>query len=102
MIYELLEALVEQYESNDIEILAEILHWLYHNTTNYQLQNAITDYMDEYGYCVECGEKLVLYEGSETHTELDGNPIEHYSLLMCPKCDSEEIKNNHYERKETY
>ena len=86
------------YTEDDREAIASILHYLYHNTTNSNLQNQIRNIMSEdLKYCVDCGSKLKLYTWQEVHTEVPPPNIETFSDYFCPECDIGTINDFRYE-----
>lgn len=82
-------AITEFYE--DEEMVASILSELYNDTDNDDLKYDITNWFTAQNRCLECGSKLITYEFTETHTELDFNKEEPYIMHYCPICDKDEI-----------
>lgn len=90
MCWEVIDCIVDAYKDDGeegTELVKDILRYLYETTTDNKLKFKIEEWFDEEHYCVDCGSKLELYEYQETHTELDGNPIEYLSEYICPLCD---------------
>ena len=91
---EVVETITDYYSKDGEEgkeLTKDILFYLYHNTNNDKLKQAILDWFNEEQYCIECGEKLQPYEYCETHTELEGNPKEWFTTWLCPVCDRDEV-----------
>ena len=86
---ELMVAITEFYE--DEELVRDILSYLYHNTNDVELETEIVNWFNATDRCLDCGTKLVTYEFTETHTELDFNRDEPYIMRYCPICDKDEI-----------
>lgn len=78
------------------ELTKDILFYLYHNTNNDKLRQAILHWFNAEQYCIDCGEKLQPYEYCETHTELEYNNKEWFTTWLCPKCDKGEIEDYGY------
>ena len=58
---------------------------------NDDLKYDITNWFTAQNRCLECGSKLITYEFTETHTELDFNKEEAYVMHYCPICDKNDI-----------
>ena len=82
-------AITEFYE--DEELVKDILSYLYNNTNDVELESNIVDWFTAQNRCLECGSKLITYEFTETHTELDFNKEEPYVMHYCPICDKNDI-----------
>ena len=82
-------AITEFYE--DEEMVSKILSELYNDTQDDDLKHDITNWFIATDRCLDCGTKLVTYEFTETHTELDFNRDEPYIMRYCPICDKDEI-----------
>ena len=82
-------AITEFYE--DEEMVSNILSELYNDTKDDDLKYDITNWFTATDRCLECGTKLITYEFTETHTELDFNREEPYIMRYCPICDKDEI-----------
>ena len=82
-------AITEFYE--DEEMVSKILSELYNDTQDDDLKHDIVNWFNATDRCLDCGTKLVTYEFTETHTELDFNRDEPYIMRYCPICDKDEI-----------
>lgn len=83
---EVFDAIVSYYDL-DFSLVKDVLYYIYHTTRDVDMKIKIEDWFYENGWCVNCNSELVLEEFEEIHTELEGNPIEHYHTLLCPYCD---------------
>ena len=91
---EVVETITDYYSKDGEEgkeLTKDILFYLYHNTNNDKLKQAILDWFNEEQYCIECGEKLQPYEYCEIHTELEYNNKEWFTAWLCPGCDRDEV-----------
>lgn len=91
---EVVETITDYYSKDGEEgkeLTKDILFYLYHNTNNDKLKQAILHWFNYEQYCIECGEKLQPYEYCETHTELEYNNKEWFTEWLCPVCDREEV-----------
>ena len=73
---EVVETITDYYSKDGEEgkeLTKDILFYLYHNTNNDKLRQAILHWFNKEQYCIECGAKLQLYEYCEIHTELEYN-----------------------------
>ena len=73
---EVVETITDYYSKDGEEgkeLTKDILFYLYHNTDNDKLKQAILHWFNEEQYCIECGAKLQPYEYCEIHTELEYN-----------------------------
>lgn len=52
-----------------------------------KLSNSAEAALDRMCRCIECGEPLQTYHYKESHTELDGCPMEDMVEVCCPNCD---------------
>lgn len=87
---EILDSICDTYK-DDSELVVECLRFLYYNTTNETLGSQIVDILSDIGYCVECGSRLLTYNFSEFHNELDRSDEETLVAEYCPICDKYEI-----------
>lgn len=89
---ELLECVMEYYR-NEIEdeetkeLVVAILRYLYNNTNDEKLKKQIVGIVDEFEYCLHCGNKLIYYDYEEVHYEVPPPNIEYLSEILCPCCD---------------
>lgn len=96
---EVVETITDYYSKDGEEgreLTKDILFYLYHNTDNDKLKQAILHWFNVEAYCIMCGEKLQSYDYYETHTELDGRCRELRTAWLCPKCDKGEIEDYGY------
>ena len=96
---EVVETITDYYSKDGEEgkeLTKDILFYLYHNTDNDKLKQAILHWFNAEAYCIMCGEKLQPYDYYETHTELDGYCRELRTAWLCPKCDKGEIEDYGY------
>ena len=87
---EVVETITDYYSKDGEEgkeLTRDILFYLYHNTNNDKLRQAILHWFNEEQYCIECGEKLQPYDYCETRTELEYNNQEWFTAWLCPVCD---------------
>lgn len=87
---EVLEAIHLAHEDNlDLEI--DCLLYLVSLRDNWsrcaELSNKAGDALQDMGRCPNCGSEMAYHHYTETHTELDGNPVEHLTEVYCPECD---------------
>ena len=91
---EVVETITDYYSKDGEEgkeLTKDILFYLYHNTNNDKLRQAILHWFNEEQYCIECGAKLQPYEYCEIHTELEYNNREWFTEWLCPVCDRDEV-----------
>jgi hypothetical protein len=91
---EIVEAITDygRYDGEDgKELVSNMLLYLFNNTTDKKLKKEILGWFTEEKYCIECGAKLLPYEYSEPHTELDHDIYEYHTVYLCPFCDKDDI-----------
>lgn len=96
---EVVETITEYYAKDGLEgkeLIKDILFYLYHTTTSDKLQQKILEWFNTENYCIKCGTKLQTYDWYETHTELEGEPKEHFTFYLCPICDDGEARRYGY------
>lgn len=73
------------------EIEAECYVFLAHIHTNnneaISLASKASSELEKMDRCPECGDKLVEHFYTESHSELEGNPVERVCVKVCPQCD---------------
>lgn len=89
---EIMECIIGTYDDGTQEgkeLTRDCLFWLFHNTDNSKVCSLIQKWFDDEvnNYCIDCGSKMETFRIEETHTELDGNPIEYLYESKCPVCD---------------
>jgi len=94
MTTELMEAIISSYnddtdESN--ELISKIALFLYHNTTDDQLQLACVKVMTDLERCVTCGDKLVEYPYREWHSEIGQDELRFDTI--CLRCDRKNMED---------
>ena len=90
---EIISVLEEDF-SDDEELIKDMLFYLYHTTTDDNMQSQIVDWFNSNGYCIECGTKLITYTWDEIHTELEYDNREPMLAQFCPICDKYEITSD--------
>lgn len=91
---EIVETINEHYYNDGTEgkeLIKDMLFYLYHTTNDDKMKQTILDWFNEEQYCIECGENLQPYEYCETHTELEYNNKEWFTVWLCPVCDRDEV-----------
>lgn len=96
---EIIQTLVDSY-SDDKQLLADMLCYLYNSTDDLSLLGAILGVMNDLGRCSECGSELITYEFTDIHSELDNSDEEIYFAKLCSQCDRVEIEATHAKVKE--
>lgn len=89
---EIIDLITEDF-FDDEQLVIDVLFYLYHTTEDNKMKQQIVDVFNDYGYCIGCKNKLSTYEWYETHTELEYNNQEWFSIQLCPYCDRGEIEN---------
>jgi len=88
---EIIDLICDEW-SDDKELVMSSLYYLYHTTNDDKMKSQIVDIFNEENYCIECGNKMSLYEWSEPHTELEGSPLEYFSCYDCACCGDMDSK----------
>jgi len=76
---------------DDEELVKDALSYLYHNENSVELESEIVNWFTAEGRCLECGTKLITYEGTEIHDELEYGQAEPYIMHYCPICDKNDL-----------
>lgn len=87
MISEVIEAVHLMYEDNpDVEL--DCMLFLQGLSGEYgRIRTAVDQWFIDHNRCEICGSKLQSYTYQEPHPELDGNPVEILTDVLCPKCE---------------
>lgn len=88
MSVEVVSTITEHYANDGEEgkeLIKDILFYLYHTTKDAKLMRQIEDWFEEEEYCVNCGEKLTVYQYDEWHSEI--GCYEPMCELICTNCD---------------
>lgn len=86
MEYEIFDAVLETYK-HDKETIRDCCMYFVKHIPNDKLKYLSEDWLEENGYCCDCGEKLIEVRYEEPHDELLGCPIEVFYDLICKNCD---------------
>jgi len=89
---EIIDLITKDFFDNE-QLVIDVLFYLYHTTEDNKMKQQIVDVFNDYGYCIGCKNKLSTYEWYETHTELEYNNQEWFSIQLCPYCDRAEIED---------
>ena len=82
---EVVDLVIDSF-SDDKDLIAQMLFYLYHTTTDDSMKESILTFFNEQNYCIECGNKMEYYEWTEAR------PLgeETMSVYDCPCCSDME------------
>lgn len=79
--HEIVDLIIDSF-SDDKDLIAQMLFYLYHTTTDDRMKESVLTFMNEENYCISCGSKMTYYEWSETRP-LGAEVMSGYD---CPSC----------------
>lgn len=83
---EIIDLICDDFK-DDERLVIDVLRYLYYTSTDDKMKEQIVMILNDYQYCLECGNKLETYTYEEPHTELNPIAYEIMTDVYCPVCD---------------